>query len=296
MKSYIGAVKQNRGSKVFVAALCLLLCVMLSASLLFSQLLVFVQKDPCRYIPLTKSGGKTHVSVVDGAQAAWSPNQPMLLVASPVLTANWFRTYDENTVWSGETEVEIFRLSYDNGSGDVTVQSSNGDKLLAPGTENTYTFALQNTNNTNVAFDMNMEAYLSHGENSIPVQVRVYDYEGQYFAGSADQWAEPLALNDVVDSGTLKPNHSHIYHLQWQWPFEGDDAYDTMIGNLAVDKDITLKIVINTRASYTPQEGGGVPQTGDNSQLLLISIIMVLSLAALLLLLFLRPKREEKDE
>jgi hypothetical protein len=39
------------------------------------------------------------------------------------------------------------------------------------------------------------------------------------------------------------------YILQWRWPFDIDDEYDTMLGNLAVEEDISLTIVIRTTAS-----------------------------------------------
>ena len=44
-----------------------------------------------------------------------------------------FEASDDNTVWSTNTQVEIFRVSYVNGEQVITVNSGNGDKVIAPG-------------------------------------------------------------------------------------------------------------------------------------------------------------------
>lgn len=294
MNSYASLRKQNRS--VLTTVVSLLLCVVLSATMLFSRLTAYATEDTRHYIPLTESGGLTVVQPINMENTLRAPGQPPLLAASPFLTANWFRVTDQNGAWKGRTDIEIFRISYENGAGKVTVNSSDGDKLLAPGTENEYTFALENTCNENVKYEMTMEAYFTDGTHAIPVEARVFDHKGNYLAGSENGYADVLALNVVADSGTLKPGYVMPYTLQWQWPFEEDDTYDTMLGNLAVDEDIMLTIVINTVASYTPTADGGIPKTGDSSHVMFYAGVMVTSAAALLVLFFLtRRKREEED-
>lgn len=284
---------KKRNTAPFAAVVSLALCVILSATMLFSRLLAFTPADTRHYIPLTRSGGFTTVTA-DGRQVAAPYTHRPPLAAGPVLTADWFRTYDENTVWSGETDIEIFRISYENGSGQVTVNSENGEKLLAPGTENTYSFALENTGNNPVKYTMSMEAYFTDGTHVIPVEARVSSHEGVYLCGSADSYAPVLDLNQVADSGSLKAGYIMPYTLQWRWPFEIDDEYDTMLGNLAVEEDISLTIVIRTTASYTPDPGSGIPKTGDTSNITLMFTIMVASGAGLLILLI--PQRKRKEE
>lgn len=296
MNSYASLRKQNKG--VLGTAVSLLVCVALSAAMLFGRLTAFAAEDTRHYIPLTQSGGLTVVQTVNMESTLHAPGRTPLLAQSPFLTANWFRVTDDAGVWKGQTNIEIFRISYENGAGQVTVNSSNGEKIIAPGTQNEYTFALENTCNENVKYEMTMEAYFSDGEHTIPVEARVFDHKGNYLAGSEGGYADVLALNQVEDKGTLRPGYIMPYTLQWQWPFErGADDLDTMLGNLAVDEDLTLTIVINTVASYTPTADGGIPKTGDTSHVMFYAGVMVSSAAALLVLLFLtKRKREEEHE
>ena len=300
MNNYSSLRKQNKSSTL-ASVVALSLCVILSATVLFSRLVSFAAEDVQHYIPLTKSSGSTHVSVgqrqSDGSIVYDSlqiqPVNHMLLAAKP-----GFRVYDENTVWSGETNVEIFRVTYHNGEGVATVKSNRGDKVLAPGTENTYRFTLENTGNVSLDYTLSMEAYFSHTDKPIPVVARVTDYKGNYLAGSAEEKTDVLDLNDVDQEGTLKAGYVAPYTLEWEWPFESDDEYDTMLGNMAVDEDISLTIVIKTTASYNPDPDapGGNPSTGDDMPIGLLVGIMVVSALGLLILLFAKRKREEDDE
>lgn len=284
--------KQNKG--LLTAVVCLTLCVVLSATVLFSRLTAYAGQDTRHYIPLTESVGTTFVTQ-SGESSLYAPGRPVILSASPFLNANWFRVTDENTVWKGKTDIEIFRISYKNGENQITVNSANGEKVIAPGTENEYSFALENTCKENVKYEMNMQAYFTDGTHAIPVEARVFDHKGNYLAGTAAGYADVLELNKVEDSGTLKPGYVMPYTLQWQWPFEGDDSYDTFLGNLALEEDITLTIVINTVASYTPSAEDGLPKTGDTSNIVFFGAVMTISAAGLLLLLLL-PKRKKEEE
>ena len=283
------------------AAAALLLCVVLSGAMLFSRLVSYTKADTRQYIPLTRSNGITTV-LVDGEDGifvraeGFNPNRPVLLAAEPVRMADWFRVTDEDTVWKGNTQVEIFRVSYKNGQGQVTVKSSRGDNLIAPGTENSYTFALENTANGPVAYSMSMKAYFSSADYIIPVEAKVTrDTDKKYLLGSAVSYDDVLELNKVSDSGTLKKGYVMPYTLSWQWPFEGDDAYDTLLGNL--EEDLTLTIVIETYAEYAPPSAdGGIPKTGDTSHIGLWFTVMLGSSAGLMFLLLLMRRKGEENE
>ncbi len=302
MNSYSSLRKQNRSS--IPALIALVLCILLTSTLLFSRLLGYSQQDKSHYIPLTSSLGTTRVTegyldsrggftpISAYREGSSSGYAPAALAANP-----GFRVYDDRSVWKGETDIEIFRLSYENGEARVTVQSSDGDKLLAPGTENSYRFSLENNGNVDLAYRLDVEAYFSHGEYVIPVEASLYDYQNNYLTGSPEAKAPVLELNGVSREGTVKAGNVIPFTLEWEWPFEGNDSYDTMLGDLAVEEDISLTIVINTMATYTPEptpDDDGVPKTGDDGGIMLMFAIMGLSLLALLLLIFL-PKGKRED-
>lgn len=300
MNQYNSLRKQNTGSAVAVFTLAV--CVLLSATLLCSRLVGFAPADTQHYIPLTRSGGITVVREgrlqSDGSVLYPSLRQQLgdyqLLTAKPGL-----KITDANTVWKSETKVEIFKISYDNGSGQVTVRSEDGGKVIAPGTRNTYRFTLENTAGVPVQYTLSMEAWFGKDKNDkdamvIPVQARVVDYRGNYLAGSADAMEDVLKLNNVSQQATLARSYVAPYTLEWEWPFEVDDVYDTMLGNLAVDEEISLTIKINVVSSYTPASSEGLPKTGDTSGIRLATAVMMASGASLLLLLVV-PRRKRRE-
>ena len=293
MNDYAALRQKNNGR--LPAAIVLLLCVVLSASMLFSRLMVFTPADTRHYIPLTKGNGLTHVTAAPlSGETAALPAMPLMLTAQP-----GFQTYDKNTVWSSETDIEIFRVTYQNGASQVTVNSQNGDSLLAPGTDNTYEFVLENTGNVDLQYTMSMEAWFSHTDYPIPVFVKLTDLNGQYLLGSETETAPVLDLNSISREGTVRAGHLVPFTLYWEWPFELDDEYDTMLGNMAVDEDITLTIVIRTSASYTDSpnpDDDEPPKTGDTTELTFLFVLMIGSAVGLAVLLMPRKKREANHE
>ncbi len=296
MKDYASLRKSNKSNALVIVTL--VMCVILSATMLFSRLMVYSPMSKCQYIPLTKSNGITRVT--QNTRPTMAIGTPTLLTARPVvLAAPGFEAYDENTVWSGETDVEIFAIQYDNESGETTVRSKDGVKVLAPGTGSTYKFALENTGNVTLDYTLEMDAWFSDAEYPIPVVASVVGHEGEYLLGSAEKMVDVLRLEEVQQSGTIAAGNIMPYALNWEWPFEGDDVYDTMLGDMAVEEDLTLTVVIRTTATYSddPDEPGGLPpQTGDTAHIELYAIMMVASLAGVLMILLLRNKEKEHEE
>ena len=301
MQDYAALRRQKKNMLFPVVALAL--CVILSASVLFGRLIGYSAAQQQLYIPLTESNGVTKVNTIQRVQAQVPSAQRLSLTSQaqvmPLDNDNTkpanpgFQVEDENTVWEGQTDVEIFRVSYENGEGQITVHSGKGDKVIAPGTENEYNFTLQNTGDVALDYTLEMEAYFSDGEKVIPVEARVVDYEGKYLVGSAESYADVLELNKVSEKGSISAGYIAPYTLQWQWPFEGDDEYDTWLGNMAMEEDITLTIVIRTTAEYGGEGGLPPAQTGDEG-IMVAAVIMVGSFAGLLAVLLL-PKRKREE-
>ena len=289
---YASLRKKNSGS--LAAVIALVVCVLLSATMLFSRLIAYAPAQKTQRIPLTKSNGVTHVTTKP--RAGVIPPTGRVLAAPMMLANPGFEASDENTVWTGETDVEIFSISYDNETGETTVRSQNDAKVLAPGVGDSYSFELENTGNVSLDYTLEMDAWFSDTEYPIPVVVSVENGGGEWLLGSGEEMVDVLRLSEVKEAGVIAAGYVRGYTLHWEWPFEVDDVYDTMLGNLAVENDITLTVAIRTSASYYSDDdpGGYPPQTGDESHILLYGVLMFLSLAGLLLLLAMAWKEREK--
>lgn len=315
MNSYQSLRKQNNSSAA--AAFTLAVCVALSAVMLFSRLTGFTPADTRHYIPLTESSGITTVREgrrqSDGnitfRHAGYHFDSHRLLAAQPNL-----KVYDENTVWAGDTAVEIFKVSYANGSSQITVQSSNGDKVIAPGTNNTYIFGLDNTGNVALDYSVTVNAVceiigkdLPSGQGTsyeIPVNAAVSytrDAAETYLFGAAGNNEPIVQMVNVTHSGSVGAGKYIPFTLYWEWPFEsGNDALDTFLGNEAAGleldgQEIRLTITIQTVAEYSadPNADDGVPNTGDDG--IGLAVIMMVASTAGLILLLIPPRRKRRE-
>lgn len=260
-------VKRKRKSAVIgIFLVVLLLCVTASLAVLSSRMSGFSHVELHNVISLTRSDGDTNVTVITGTvgNASAEPSSAQSGNSS-------FIAYDDKTVWQSETNVEIFRLSYENGEGSIAVKSEDGaDKLIAPGTSNKYDFTLENNGDVPLDYSLSIEAWVEGTDRQLPVRARVWDYTNKYLLGSEDQKEDVLELNTVNEDSVLGSGRYASYTLEWEWPFEqGIDEYDTMLGDLAVDGDLTLNIRIKTTAMYdedpnVTDSGIRVPQTGDD--------------------------------
>lgn len=216
-----------------------------------------------------------------------------------------FMIWDDEKVWKTYNEVEIFKVRYEGGEPVITaegsepvftVESADGEKVIAPGTDNIYTFRLKNTGNVAMNYSIHLEAYYSDNTDYIPVEVRMKGYYGRYMVGSKDAYAPVMDMNGVKEHATLDPGNYAIYNLEWKWPFEsGDDAYDTYLGNLATEEDVTLTIVIRTFASAV--DGSDIPETGDDTNLTALIILAAAALVGIVVLVILlkKPKRDDEE-
>ena len=212
-----------------------------------------------------------------------------------------FEAGDDKTVWDTNTQVEIFKVSYVNGEGVITVNSGNGDKVIAPGTENSYTFKLKNTGNVALDYTVEIDAYVTPGDIEIPIVGRLNRYDGKWVVGDKDEYVIVPVLDTAEDKATLGAGKYTYYTLDWLWPFEsGDDELDTILGNLAVDEELTFTIVIKTTAteSSNPYDDSGItaPQTGDNTNLTLWIVLAVCAFAMMIFFLFYQEKEKRSAE
>lgn len=271
--------KRRRLKMLGILLAILLICAAASLAVLFARLSAFNTKTFENIIPLTQTKGSTKVTVSGAGVSAEKDAGSALHADGSVLESEGeastvggkrasFTAYDKDTVWSAETDVEIFKLTYDE-TGKVTVKNNSPreDHLVAPGTANDYTFTLENTGEVPLDYTMSMEAWFG-SEHAIPITARVYDHDGRYLLGSEDEREDVLELNTVAESGVLGAGRCAVYTLDWEWVFErGEDIADTALGDLAVDEDITLTVRILTTATADDDpdenEDKGLPPEGE---------------------------------
>lgn len=281
-------IRKRSSGNLIALILILFLCLMVSVSLLFS-----------RVIPYT-SAKFVNVHSLTGND----PIIPDVTAPNGDIETNTSDDEAHTPEYHMVADEEIFKFSYDE-TGKVTVigPEGNTDKLFAPGTSNLYQFTLANTGDVAVDYYMEMEAYYTGTDLWIPIEARVWDYNNKYLVGSPDNKVDVLELNTVEERGELGAGRYAVYNLEWEWPFErGDDIYDTMLGDLAVDHDLELHIVIRTVAVHDDDPGDpdagliNPPYTGDQSQLLLLCLLSAGSFAGLCIMIFAFFKSGRKEK
>lgn len=292
--------------KTLMIALVLFVLVVVTAIYVCYRLGVFSGVDEKPYIPLvptpstpvteqqddaTQGASSEEDSQTDATQAATQAATEDTAIPSLIV-------YDDQQVWSTKTEIELFSMEYENGEEKVTVLSDNKENLIAPGTENSYTFRLKNTGNVSMNYSVTMRAYISDNVTSIPVEVRMRDFNGNYCIGDEDSYAPVSELDGLQDYNTLAAGYYAYYTLEWHWPYEwGDDAYDTYLGNLAADEPVTLTIEIQTLSAMCDDPnhlGGLLPATGDDFHPVVWIFVSVAALCGIILLIILRRRRKEE--
>lgn len=240
---------------------------------------------------------ESHVTQYSGAQAVQQAKK------------NAFYVEDADQIWQTETEVAIFKASYENAEGAVTVQSADGSHVIAPGTANDYTFTLKNTGKTAANYKVWVETKASAELSALPLQARMSGHKG-WLLGESDTWSQASALDGITDEEKLGAGKSAEYTIYWKWPFEqGNDELDTRLGNLAADQPLTYTIIIHTMAVECTSSGGGndggshhnplyavlgSPKTGDTASPLLWLICLAAAAGGIVIVWARQKKRKEK--
>ena len=306
--------KNMKGIKRFTIFALILLLLVGSTLGITSGLLGAVAADESNVIPLATSANQ----VTDSTGI-----NPLLLQSNPT-TGSGAEVESRITA----SDLEIFRLSYDE-NGAVTVRSADGtDKVIAPGTENSCTFKLKNTANSTVDYTLLVTAQISDETVELPIKVRLNSYSGAWLVGGDNSWAEVEDLDGVTDAARLAKNNYATYTLEWQWPFEsGSDDYDSFLGNLTDGEDVALTINLeiltveveepnndsdqdstkdtgnnsntgknNTGKNNTGKNNGssGV-KTGDESKLVIYIVVFAAAAVILVSVLFIRKRRKSRE-
>ncbi len=221
------SLKFNQTSPLRTVLLFILVLVLIASAVLSMRLSTWSESRGNR-ISLSSGGTNSTLRVYNASQGT----RPLSGRASD----ENYNIHDDKVVWQTETHVDIFSESY-LGSGKYnkheTVESVDGDKVVAPGTEGTYRFTIENTSLMPMYYELTFDSWNKGFKYQIPLEARVSNEKGEYLFGSATEWADFNDLPQCKDSKTLDVGKSMTYTLDWRWTFHRDweDWSDTALGN-----------------------------------------------------------------
>ncbi len=200
--------------------------------------------------------------------------------------------FDNLQVWNSETQAALFRSGYDD-----TVQSANGDKVIAPGTSNFYGFSVKNNGNVTMDYTVSLkvDTYLGEGDtySSLPIEWRLLSGDGAVIC----DWQEYNERTAALKHSTLAVRKQERYTIEWRWQFDRDesmDEADTSMGNIAENQPIGVNATIYIFAEQTdPSE---VPNTGDSFHVALYLVPMAVSMCGLLILIGTKKRGKNRGE
>lgn len=185
---------------------------------------------------------------------------------------------DDQGTWKNSTDIDLFKMSYTNSYQNITINTEQHDKIIAPGSENSYTFEVKNISNKTIDYtlDILVNSYPFH----VPIQSRIKENNGRWIIGSEDIYMPIEYLNDVKETIRLANNTTTYYTIEWKWPFESsNDEYDTYLGNY---ENASVNILINVNAKANENE---TVNTSDSSQLNTYILLLCGSVIGLLFLI-----------
>lgn len=260
-----------------------------------------------------QSQNQTVTPQVQSAEQQTTPVQQTKEQTKP--DSPYFHVEDDKQIWNTETSVDIFQKSYSGQDGNVTVKSGDSEKVIAPGTDGSYTFTLKNTGKKGADYKVWIETSISSGLRKASLQTRMTGKDG-WLLGGSDSWTPLAELDGAAEESHLEAGKSAAYTISWQWPYEQDeDSLDTSLGNLTDEQNLTCRVTIHTVAtgdtghhhsgtSEEEKDAGtiaknplllGSVQTGDENHLILWLVIAAAAAGVVLFLVFRRKERKEED-
>ncbi len=176
---------------------------------------------------------------------------------------------------NGEIILSMFKSAYTN------VESADGSKVVAPGTDNTTCIRLRNKAGSSISYTAVLYRL---DETEVPI---VADLSG---AAAVKTYSLPKNVSEdqVVKAigGTVKRNSVQLLDIDWLWQYfvddEGDEL-DTHLGNAETPEQVRYGLYIVVTDNSTGQAVN--PKTGDSSHIVLWSVLTLVSLCAVVYLL-----------
>ena len=188
-----------------------------------------------------------------------------------------------------DAELDIFSVTYKNSDGEIVIEGAEGEKVIAPGAWVDYSVYLRNKDTIAIDYTFISQVEVinnsEHPELELPLVYRILDDNLDYLVGDPKTWVDRTALDGLSSNGTLLPNESAEYTFQWKWPFEGDDEFDTFLGNSEEDIGLKITFVLRSEANTSIGLGDDFWRSGPGRALLIIIFALLLLIAIILLII-----------
>lgn len=113
------------------------------------------------------------------------------------------------------------------------------DSKLGPGTSGQYQFSIENKEKKPVTYKFKLEE--EYDKDKIDYFPILYRLSGSnQNSNEANDWVEGSEL--FLENYVIGSKKTDDFTLEWEWPYEGNDHQDTLIGENSIDYSIVLKI------------------------------------------------------
>ena len=316
-KKWKNNLKSQSHSIVWLTAFILALLVVATVSVVGTCIYGYAHRSDCQ-ISLYDGQIKKDAGMVKNSAASQKKTDSVVQSVATQYSGNEarqeseksaFEVKDDEQVWKTQTAIELFKADYKNTDGVVTVKSADGSKVIAPGTEGSYTFSLKNTSDTPADYKIWVEASLSSNMTGVPLETKMSSESG-WLLGGKDTWEQAAALNGVSTSETIDAGRTAEYTIYWQWPFEqGNDATDTGYANAeaSADQEMSYTVTIYTLTAAATESGdqnqSDQPQksflqavkTGDTMQTV-VWVVVLICAAGVIIGMFILKKRKNDEK
>ncbi len=296
---------------IWLSVALLVILVLTTVALLAITLKDYPQGDR-NVVALFPNQGSENVYMIEKVPAEFAP-----YVTIGSATAN-----GDSPIYESGNTIDLFKNKYLNADGDITVESANGDKVIAPGTENSYDFKLKNTGNISLDYTLKIDCQFAYDGAKLPVQIRLR-CGNEWIVGDENTWVYWENMVDLFDkTRTVESGDYILYTIDWRWPYEADpelledmnvalweaDKNDTILGNAATETNTRFDVNIRTVAVVT--EGAHAVDSWGNKLyenvlrplgityvgwLVLIIILVAIALEILFVYFFLFRKKEKPE-
>ena len=178
----------------------------------------------------------------------------ILLIIIILLVVLWILSYrlgrigykDVSTTPTGNDNIKLIKVFDD----DVEITKNtplnifanekfDGEKIIAPKSEGSYTFCVKNVTDKDITYDINFDDEMEHLIN-MKYKLKI---DNDYIIGDEDTYMgiDELKVEDFI----VTKDSINVFTLEWYW--EDDDVNDTIVGSQKSDQYYTLNLEIHAK-------------------------------------------------